>query len=60
MNEFLDPAIFAEEVNRIRASAERLKDMGTDFPAINRNAMRILASLRMIELNLEAADSLPE
>jgi hypothetical protein len=29
-----------------------LRVMGADFPAVDRNALRILASVKMIELNL--------
>jgi hypothetical protein len=52
MNQIVDPALLAEEASRIRAAAEKLRVMGADFPAVNRNAARILASVRMIELNL--------
>jgi hypothetical protein len=52
MNPKVDPAIFAEQAERIRAAVEKLRDMGADFPAVDRNALRMLASLKMIELNL--------
>ena len=52
MNQIIDPAAFAEQVKRIRAAVEKLRDMGTDFPAVDRNVLRMLASLKMIELNL--------
>ena len=52
MNQKVDPAIFAEQVKLIRAAVEKLRVMGADFPAVDRNALRILASLKMIELNL--------
>ena len=52
MNQRVDPALFAEQVKLIRAAAENLRVMGADFPAVDRNALRILASVKMIELNL--------
>ena len=55
MNQRVDPVLFAEQVKLIRTSAEKLRVMGKDFPAVERNALRILASLKMIELNLEDA-----
>jgi hypothetical protein len=55
MKRKVDPAIFAEQVRLIRAAVEKLRVMGADFPAVDRNALRMLASLKMIELNLEDA-----
>jgi len=52
MNQRVDPALFAEQVKLIRAAAEKLRVMGADFPAVDRNALRILASVKMIELSL--------
>ena len=52
MNKIIDPAVFAEQVKLIRAAVEKLRVMGADFPAVDRNALRMLASLKMIELNL--------
>ena len=40
------------EVRRIKIAAERLSRMGADFPAIARNTQRILASVKMLELNV--------
>ena len=52
MKQMIDPAVFAEQVKLIRAAVEKLRVMGADFPAVDRNALRMLASLKMIELNL--------
>ncbi|MGA8240692.1 MAG: hypothetical protein WB818_08970 [Desulfobacterales bacterium] len=41
-----------EQAKLIRTAAEKLRVMGKDFPAVDRNALRILASVKMIELNL--------
>jgi hypothetical protein len=42
----------AADIRTIRASAERLHRLGDAFPAVSKNAARILASLKMIELNV--------
>lgn len=42
----------AAEIRRIRAAAEALKEMGGTFPALARNTHRILASVKMLELNI--------
>jgi len=39
-------------VRALRKSAEELKKMAEDFPALCRNTSRILASIKMLELNL--------
>jgi len=39
-------------VQAIRDAAQHLHRLGDTFPAISKNAARILASLRMIELNV--------
>ena len=52
MNQKVELAIFAEQVELIRTAVEKLRVMGADFPAVDRNALRMLASLKMIELNL--------
>ena len=40
------------EVRRIKSTAEKLCRMGENFPALARNAQRILASVKMLELNI--------
>ncbi len=43
----------AEQIAAIRKAAEELKRMaGTGFPAVEKNADRILASVRMLELSV--------
>ncbi|RJR38530.1 MAG: hypothetical protein C4576_22215 [Desulfobacteraceae bacterium] len=39
-------------VRALRRSAEELKKMAEDFPALYRNTSRVLASIKMLELNL--------
>ncbi len=41
-----------DEVRRIKSAVERLTSMGKNFPALARNAVRIQASLKMLELNI--------
>ena len=45
-----------EELDRciktMKASAEQLASMGADFPALSRNTARILASIKMLEINI--------
>jgi hypothetical protein len=41
--------------NRIQAmkrEAEKLKEMAGNFPALDKNMTRILASIKMLELNI--------
>lgn len=40
------------KIQLIKKTAEELKQMGGDFPAITRNSVRILASLKMLEINV--------
>ncbi len=42
----------AEDLESIRRSAENLRRLGDRFPAVSKNAARILASLKMIELGV--------
>ena len=48
------------EVRRIKSAAEKLFCMGENFPALARNAHRILASVKMLELNICDPVSLDE
>ncbi len=41
-----------DEVRRIKSAVERLDCMGEHFPAIARNAVRIQACVKMLELNI--------
>ncbi len=44
-------------IERIRKAAEELTRLASDFPAVERNARRILASVKMLEINV--SDLLP-
>ncbi len=39
-------------IQSLKKTAEELKTMGEDFPALYRNTSRILASIKMLELNI--------
>ncbi len=39
-------------IKMIRKAAQELKDLYPGFPAVERNAARILASVKMLEINI--------
>ncbi|MFB3885998.1 MAG: hypothetical protein ACE144_12275 [Thermodesulfobacteriota bacterium] len=39
-------------IKTIRKAAEELRDFSKRIPAVNRNAGRILASVKMLEINI--------
>ena len=41
-----------DKIRVLKRTAEELKRMGEDFPALARNSTRILASIKMLELNV--------
>jgi hypothetical protein len=41
-----------EQIQRLKQAALALSDMGNRFPAIKRNAVRILSSIKMMEINV--------
>ena len=40
------------KIQLMKKTAEELNRMGEDFPAIARNTVRILASIKMLEINV--------
>jgi len=40
------------KIRLMKRSAEELSRLGKDFPAVNRNIARILASIKMLEINI--------
>ncbi len=52
MNRSLNLEKIHAEIQSIKKSADELKKMGDSFPAVTRNAIRILASTKMLELNI--------
>ena len=41
-----------EKIQVLKTTAEELKRMGDDFPSLARNSVRILASIKMLEINV--------
>ena len=41
-----------DKIRVLKRTAEELNRMGEDFPALARNSIRILASIKMLELNI--------
>ena len=52
MAEEFDLKELDSKIQSIKKTAEELKAIGNDFPALYRNASRILASIKMLELNI--------
>jgi hypothetical protein len=40
------------KIGSVRKTMEEIKALGQDFPAVARNSERILASLKMLDINL--------
>lgn len=40
------------KIQLMKKTAEELKRMGENFPAITRNTVRILANVKMLEINV--------
>ena len=41
-----------DKIQLLKKTAEELNRIGEDFPAIARNTVRILASVKMLEINV--------
>ena len=41
-----------DKIRVLKRTAEELNQMGEDFPALARNSIRIMASIKMLELNV--------
>lgn len=52
MQRQIDLKEMEEKIRSMRGTAEELKKMGDRFPAIYRNTSRILASIKMLEINV--------
>jgi pyruvate formate-lyase activating enzyme-like uncharacterized protein len=39
-------------IKTIKKAAQELKELSAEMPAIDRNAVRILASVKMLEINI--------
>ena len=42
----------ADKIASLKKTAEELRDLGEDIPALHRNARRILAGVKMLEMNI--------
>ncbi len=40
------------KIKTIKKAAEELKEMSAEIPAVDRNTARILASVKMLEINI--------
>ena len=52
MNSRIDLNAINDKIVLMKKVAEELDRMGKDFPSLARNTVRILASLKMLEINV--------
>lgn len=52
MNPRIDLNKIDAKIQLMKKTAEELNRMGEDFPALARNTVRILASVKMLEINV--------
>ena len=52
MAELIDLEGIDEKIQLMKKAAQELKEMGKNIPAMDRNLLRILASIKMLELNI--------
>jgi hypothetical protein len=52
MDDPIDLNSINAKIQEIKKAAEELKHWGNNFPALSRNADRILASIKMLEINI--------
>jgi hypothetical protein len=52
MAELIDLEGIEEKIQLIKEAAQELKEMGKNIPAMERNLLRILASIKMLEINI--------
>ncbi len=52
MNSRIDIHQVHEKIQLLKRTAEELNRLGEDFPSLARNTVRILASLKMLEINV--------
>ena len=52
MTQQIDLHQINDKIQHLKKTAEELNRIGEDFPAIARNTVRILASVKMLELNV--------
>ncbi len=52
MAELIDLEGIEERIQSMKEAALELKEMGKNIPAMDRNLLRILASIKMLEINI--------
>ncbi|NIR15942.1 MAG: hypothetical protein GWN86_19255 [Desulfobacterales bacterium] len=52
MAELIDLEGIEERIQSMKEAAQELKEMGKNIPAMDRNLLRILASIKMLEINI--------
>jgi hypothetical protein len=52
MAELIDLEGIDEKIQLLKETAQELKEMGKNIPAMDRNLVRILASIKMLEINI--------
>ncbi|MGD9321773.1 MAG: hypothetical protein PVH99_17505 [Desulfobacteraceae bacterium] len=52
MAELIDLEGIDEKIQSMKETAQELKEMGKNIPAMDRNVLRILASIKMLEINI--------
>ena len=52
MAQQIDLKTINDKIQSLKKTAEELNQIGEDFPALARNTVRILASVKMLELNV--------
>ena len=58
MDQKIDVKELDKKIQNLKNEAEALRDMAGDFPALYRNTRRILASIKMLEMNLSDVSDL--
>ena len=52
MAELIDLEGIEEKIQLMKETAQELQEMGKNIPAMDRNLLRILASIKMLEINI--------
>ena len=51
----IDIKTIDDKIQKIKKTAEELKELGESFPALYRNIARLLASTKMLEIDISDA-----
>ena len=52
MHSNIDLKLIHSKIQLMKRTAEELQALGEDFPALSRNLVRIMAGLKMLEINI--------